>query len=226
MNERFADRRSAGIALAAKLVPLRGSGAIVLALPRGGVPVAAEIATALGLPLDILLVRKVGLPHQPELALAALSGAEGQTLVVNDDVARMAHVSRPEIDRLAAPQRAELARRKALWLGDRPPPRLQGRPVILVDDGIATGATTRAAIAALRAEGAGRITLAIPVAPPETLEKLRDQVDEVVCLATPIPFFAVGAHYDAFPQVEDAEVRATLDRLRPPPESPAEAPVR
>ena len=214
MDERFSDRAAAGQALARRLAHLRGTGALVLALPRGGVPVAAEVARALDLPLDIILVRKVGLPGQRELALAALAGPDGQTLVVNRDVARLSDISAARIEELAAPERAELRRRHDLWIGSRAVPDPRGRHVILVDDGIATGATTRAAIQAVRAQGAARITLAVPVAPADTVADLAAQVDELICLVTPAPFWAVGAHYDHFDQVSDDEVRRTLDDLR------------
>jgi putative phosphoribosyl transferase len=220
----FADRRAAGAALAEALAASLADGTgvegvasgVVLALPRGGVPVAAEIARALNLPLDLMLVRKVGLPGQPELALAAVAGPEGAELVVNDAVAAASGIGRAEIERLAAPERAELARRRALWLGDRAPHDLAGRTAILVDDGVATGATMRAAIRALRRLGPARIVVAVPVAAPETLDGLRAEADAVVCLTAPERFRAVGVHYGRFPQVADDEVRRLLDAAAGP----------
>lgn len=223
--DRFADRREAGQALAARLGHLRGQDGIVLALPRGGVPVAAEVAQVLGLPLDLLLVRKVGVPGREELAVAAIAGAEGATLAVNDDVARMMGLTRDKIEALAERQKAELARRRALWLAGRPEPRVEGRLVVLVDDGMATGATMRAAVAALRGAKPSRIVVAVPVAPPEALADLRRAADEVVCALAPDPFWAVGSHYVHFPQIADEAVRALLDAQPPaPPQTPDQTP--
>lgn len=207
----YADRREAGRALVAPLARWRGSDAVVLALPRGGVPVAAEVARALDLPLGLALVRKVGVPGQRELAVAALAGPEGETLVINDDVARAVGLSAARIAELAAPERAELARRRALWLGEHPPPDFAGRPVILIDDGLATGATMRAAIAWVRARGAREVVVAAPVGAPRTVEALRRLADAVICPHCPDFFRAVGLHYRDFRQIEDGEVRALLD---------------
>lgn len=213
----FRDRVTAGDALARRLDHLRGTDAIVLALPRGGVPIGARIAEALGLPLDLVLVRKVGLPGQPELALAAIAGPEGRTVVVNREVAGASGETDARIEALAAPERAELARRRRLWMADREPPELTGRVAILVDDGIATGATIRAAARAVRAMGATRLVIAVPVAPPEEIARLREEADEVICLEEPVPFRAVGLHYQSFPQVSDTEVRRLLDAARAAP---------
>lgn len=207
----YADRAAAGRALVAPLDGFCGSDAVVLALPRGGVPVAAEIARALDLPLGLALVRKVGLPFQPELAVAALAGPKGETLVVNDDVARHAGLTPDRIEDLAAPERAELARRAALWLGAHPPPDLTGRTVILVDDGLATGATMRAAVAWARSAGAASVVAAVPVGAPSSIAALRDLADAVICPEVPVRFRAVGLHYRDFRQIEDPEVRAILD---------------
>jgi putative phosphoribosyl transferase len=206
MATMFADRREAGRLLAERLEGQRGKAGIVLALPRGGVPVGDEIARALGLPLDLVLVRKVGVPGHEELALAAIAGPAGEEIVVNEDVARIVRADRARIDKLAEPQRAELLRRRTLYLGDRPPPDLAGKVAILVDDGVATGATMRAAIRALRALGPARILVAVPVGAPDTLDRLRAEADEIVCLSEPDPFIAVGAHYARFPQTSDDEV--------------------
>lgn len=208
----FRDRQAAGRALAERLAHLRGAAATVLALPRGGVPLGAEIARALGLPLDLMMVRKVGLPGQPELALAAVAGPAAEVLVVNHDIAALEGIGPDEIERLAAPQRAEIARRRTLYLQGRPPPDLAGRTAIVVDDGVATGATLRAALTALRALGPARVVVAVPVGPPAVVAALGALADEVICLETPPHFRAVGAHYADFPQVSDAEVQALLAR--------------
>lgn len=204
----YQDRSEAGAVLAAELEGWRGADVVVLALPRGGLPVAAPVAAALGLPLGVMPVRKVGLPGHPELAVAAIAGPRGQTLVVNDEVAAIAGLTRAEIERLARPERAELERRHALYA----PPDLElaGRCAILVDDGLATGTTMRAAIRALRAQGTARVVVAVPVASREALAQIAPEVDEVHCPRIPRPFLAVGAHYRAFPQVSDAEVITLL----------------
>lgn len=212
---RFADRTAAGRALAARLEPFRGCDGIVLALPRGGVPVAAEVADALGWPLDLMLVRKVGVPGHRELAAAAIAGPEGEALVINDDVMAEARLSETDVQRLVAPERAELKRRRLAYLGDRPAPDLRGRTVILIDDGAATGATMRAAVRALRRFGPGRIVVALPVASAEAEALFRAEADEVICLAVPQPFYAVGAFYRDFDQVSDGKVVAMLAH-RPP----------
>jgi putative phosphoribosyl transferase len=210
----FADRRAAGRALAERLAGLAGPETVVLALPRGGLPVADEVARALGAPLDIVLVRKIGMPGNPELALGAIAGPGGQTMVLNEDLVRLYGIDRDTIEAQAAPQRAELERRRRLWGGRLAPGALKGRTVVLVDDGIATGATMRAAIAAVRADGPARVVVAAPVAPPEVVAAMEDLADRVVCLATPRDFTAVGLHYSSFPQLEDDEVRRILDGAR------------
>ncbi len=212
----FRDRIEAGKQLATQLAPLLDGPAVVLALPRGGVPVAAEIARKHALPLDLILVRKVGLPGHEELAVAAIAGPDGAEMVVNEDVAAATGLDRAAIDRLAQPERAELQRRRALYLGDRPPVPLSGKTAIVVDDGIATGATMHAAIKSIRQQGATQIILAVPVASADVLDQFRAEVDQVVCLETPLPFHAVGAHYRSFPQVDDDEVRAGLTAFPPP----------
>lgn len=213
----FEDRTEAGRKLAARLGSGLDRAAVVLALPRGGLPVAAEIARTLRLPLDLMLVRKVGLPGHAELALAAIAGPEGEEMVINEEVARSTGLNHADIRRLAVPEVAELKRRRTLYLGDRPAVPLTGRTVILVDDGIATGATMLAAIRSVRKASPSRIILAVPVAPADTLATLRSEVDEIVCLDVPPSFYAVGAHYHHFPQVSNLEVTQILAAFAPPP---------
>jgi len=204
---RFEDRRVAGVALAQQLGQYRGRpDAIVLGLPRGGVPVAYEVARALEVPLDVYIVRKLGLPGHEEFAMGAI--ASGGTVVVNPDVEQL--VSQHIIDVVAAQEGRELERREHLYRGDRPPLDLAGRVVILVDDGLATGSTMRAAAGAVRKQGAARVVVAVPVAASETCTALRAEVDEVVCAYTPEPFRAVGLWYRDFDQTSDDEVRQLL----------------
>lgn len=207
----FADRRAAGRALGRALEHRRlAPPVVVLALPRGGVPVAAEVARALRAPLELLLVRKIGAPGQPELAVAAIVEGEPPDVVVDETVRASIGVHRGWIERQAAVELREIERRRRLYRADRARVPLAGATVVLVDDGIATGTTVRAALQALRRRGPARVVLAVPVAPPETLARLRDDVDEVVCLAQPTPFVAVGCHYVEFGQVGDDEVRSSL----------------
>ena len=189
---RFRDRQAAGRALAASLVPY-GADALdllVLALPRGGVPVASEVAQVLGAPLDVFLVRKLGAPGREELALGAL--ASGGVRVMNDELVRSLRVTEPEISAVATREEEELLRRERLYRGARPLPHVAGRTVIVIDDGLATGATMRAAVAALRQKNPERIVVGVPVASAEACEMLRREADAVVCLATPEPFLGVG----------------------------------
>jgi putative phosphoribosyl transferase len=206
----FVDRVDAGRQLAARLEHLRGPDVVVVGLPRGGVPVAYEIARALDAPLDVIVVRKLGVPFQPELGMGAVG--EGGTKVVNDEVVRMAGVSAAELASVEASERAELERRVRRFRGQRPPLSLAGRTVVIIDDGIATGSTARAACQVARAQGASRVVLAVPVAPPESAASLRADADEVICLETPQWFFAIGEFYDDFTQTSDEEVVALLDR--------------
>lgn len=209
MERAFADRVDAGRRLGAAVRDrLRGGPALVLGLPRGGVPVAVEVAAALGAPVDVLVVRKVGVPTQPELAMGAVAG--GGVTVRNEDVLRLLPFAAPLFESAAARERAEVERRERAFRGDRPPLAAEGRTVVLVDDGVATGATVRAAIAAARALGAARVVVAVPVASPEALALLEAEADEVVCLEAPRAFHAVGAWYADFPQLTDEEVRALL----------------
>ncbi|MGR3760606.1 phosphoribosyltransferase [Roseobacteraceae bacterium NS-SX3] len=204
----FQNRTQAGEALARQLAEVPLPDPVVLALPRGGVPVAVPIARALGVPLDLLLVRKIGMPGNPELAAGAL--AEGGEPVFNAPLLKMAGLGPPDFEDLIAQERATNAKRRQLYLQGRAPVSVEGRTAIVVDDGIATGATMRAALAGLSARRPARIVLAVPVAPPETVDEFRRLVDNVVCLSRPDPFWAVGAHYTDFAQVSDAEVAAAL----------------
>lgn len=207
----FSDRNEAGRLLGERLLHLRGGDNVVLGLPRGGVIVAAEIAAALDAPLDVLVVRKLGAPAQPELAIGAVTDVEGPQAILNDHVIRAVGASPEYIELESQRQLAEVRRRHALYRGGRPAVRLEGRCAIVVDDGIATGATVRAAIQALRRQAARRVVLAVPVAPADTAEALRREVDELVCLHAPRNFTAVGAFYADFSQTTDDEVIATLE---------------
>lgn len=214
--ERFEHRAQAGQALGRRLQELGlPRPLVVLALPRGGVPVAAEVARALQAPLDLLLVRKIGLPWQPELALAAVVEGDPPQIVVDEQVRRMAGLDDAYIQAEAQRQLKEIARQRQRYLRGRRPVELRGATVVVVDDGVATGTTVRAALKALPALGVARRVLAVPVAPAETLQALQAEVDQLVCLMTPEPFRAVGLHYRRFDQVEDEEVIAALDAAQP-----------
>ncbi|WP_421858899.1 phosphoribosyltransferase [Oricola sp.] len=212
----FDNRTEAGARLAARLATTRLDDAIVLALPRGGVPVGAEIAKRLGLPLDVLLVRKIGAPGQPELAVGAVSKRNRVRITVNRDIACQLGLSDEDVSRMGEEQAAVIERRRKALLGDRSPLLLDGKTVIVVDDGVATGATARAALQIVRQERPARLILALPVAPADGLEALSKLADEVVCISTPAPFFSVGTHYRDFSQVSDAEVIELLRRLGRP----------
>ncbi len=208
----FADRRAAGRALAGLLAHRAGEPEmVVLALPRGGVPVAAQIARALGAPLDVLVVRKLGVPDREELAMGAI--ATGGTLVLNEDVLALAQVDRAGLARVALRERRELERRELRYRGGRPAPHLAGRRVIVVDDGLATGATMRAGVTAVAEAGARAITVAVPVAAQEALDIFAGRVDELICAATPSPFRAVSAWYGDFTATGDDEVIALLAQM-------------
>ena len=212
----FADRRQAGRALATRLSEYASrSDVIVLALPRGGVPVAFEVAQALGAPLDVFVVRKLGLPGQEEFAMGAL--ASGGVRILDEETIRLAGVSAEELRWVTEFEQAELERRERRYRGDRPFPDLAGRTVILVDDGLATGATMRAAVTALRQEGPARVVVAVPVAAPETCDAFREIADDIVCAMTPERFRAVGLWYSDFSQTTDEEVHELLDRSRAAP---------
>ena len=204
MTRTFRNRTEAGRLLGRQLQAMQIPDPVVLALPRGGVPVAAEVARALHAPLDLLLVRKIGALHQPELAVAAL--AEGSELVTDEESLAWTGATDEYVARQAEVQRAEIERRRQLYLAGRAPVPLAGRSAVVVDDGIATGTTAKAALQALRRRGPALVVLAVPVAAPDSLALLAPVVDEVVCLSQPALFRAVGEHYDDFEQVADEEV--------------------
>ena len=209
----FRDRADAGRHLLSKLGAYQGRpDVLVLGLPRGGIPVGYEVARGLGAPLDVFVVRKLGVPGQEELAMGAI--ATGGVRIVNRDVVDALHIPPHVVDRAAAEEARELERRQQSYRGERPEPRVEGQTVILVDDGLATGSTMRAAVAALRQQGPARIVIAVPVAAPSTCQELRHEVDEIVCFATPEPFMAVGRFYDDFAQTTDEEVRELLAAAR------------
>jgi putative phosphoribosyl transferase len=207
---RFPDRAHAGRALGERLREQYAGtpNLLVLGLPRGGVPVAYEVARALDAPLDVFVVRKLGVPGHEELAMGAI--ASGGTRVLNETVVSALGLGEQEIARAAAAERTELARRERAYRGDRGPVDASGRTVVLVDDGLATGSTMRAAVLALRAQHPERLVVAVPVAAYQTCEELRDVADDVVCLLTPEPFYAVGAWYEDFTPTSDEEVRRLL----------------
>ncbi len=210
------DRTQAGIQLAAELLRFKNRDPIVLALPRGGVPVGFEVAKALDAPLDLVLVRKIGAPLQPELAVAAVVDGEKMEIVINEGVLEALALSEDYVREQAKREVEEIERRRRTYLGGRERVRVDGRTVLVVDDGIATGATVRAALRAVRRREPGHLVLAVPVAPAETvLQLLQSEVDEVVCLATPSPFGSIGQFYVDFRQVGDDEVRDLLDRIAP-----------
>jgi len=215
MIRRFRDRAEAGRELASRLRPYAGrDDVLVLALPRGGVPVAFEVARELGAPLDVFLVRKLGVPGHEELAMGAI--ASGGVRVLNRDVVRALGIGERALEAVTAREQRELARREQAYRGDRPQPDVKDRIVILVDDGLATGSTMRAAIMALRQQDPARIIVAVPTAAPEVCEQMRDVADEMVCATTPSPFFGVGQWYDDFSETTDDEVRQLLEEARRP----------
>jgi putative phosphoribosyl transferase len=218
----FRDRADAGRRLAERLAAHKGEHPVVLALPRGGVAVGFEVAKALAAPLDLLMVRKIGAPTQPELAAAAIVDGDRPTIVVNRDVVEGLAIPSTYIEAEAGRQLAEIARRRSLYLPGRLAVPLAGRTVIVVDDGIATGATTRAALRAARHAQPKRLILAAPVAPPDVAADLAAECDEVVCLAEPSFFGGISLFYDDFHQLEDGEVIALLDEARAFAEPPAE----
>jgi predicted phosphoribosyltransferase len=229
MPPRFRNRVEAGRLLARRLQEyVHDPDVLVLALPRGGVPVAFEVAKALNAELDVFLVRKLGVPGYEELAMGAI--ASGGIRVINQDVVHSLGIPPGLIEVVAQKEQRELARREQLYRGSKPPPRIGGRTVILVDDGLATGSTMRAAVAALRQQQPARLIVAVPIAEPSTCLELANEVDDVICAVTPEPFVGVGLWYEDFSQTTDEEVRELLRRAaeewtrRNQPETPAAAP--
>jgi len=207
----FLNRTEAGKALARELVGRGYTDPVILALPRGGVPVGIEVVRELRAPMDLVMVRKIGVPRQPELAAAAVVNGENPQIVINERIAAQAGLSHDEIERLAQTQLDEIMRRREIYLKGRASVPVEGRTVIIVDDGIATGATMRASLKAVRKRKPTKLVLAVPVAAPDTLEALRGEVDEVVCLLKPQLLLGIGAYYADFGQTSDEEVIRLLD---------------
>lgn len=220
---RFHDRSDAGRRLAAALRGFRNQHPVVLALPRGGVAVGFEVARELDAPLDVILVRKIGAPLQPELAVAAVVDGERTEIVRNEDILEELSLPDSYVEKAAARELEEIHRRRALYLAGREPVPVADRTAIVVDDGIATGATVRAALRAVRRRKPKLLMLAVPVAPLEALQSLRAEVDEVVCLAAPVSFGAIGRFYTDFRQLDDDDVRSLLERAGPDGERSADA---
>ena len=209
----FQNRTDAGRRLAGVLMKYKGQHPVVLALPRGGVPVAAEVAAVLDAPLDLVLVRKIGVPNQPELAMGAVTDGKQPAVVRNDEIIELCGISEEAFEAVCKEELIEIERRRQRYIGDRPRAEVEGKIVIIIDDGIATGATTLAAIKAVRSRKPRELVLAVPVAPPNSIEKLHSEVDAVVCLDAPRDFGAIGYFYRDFRQVDDEEVIATLKQF-------------
>jgi putative phosphoribosyl transferase len=210
--KRFADRVEAGRSLASALLYLKGKDAIVLAIPRGGIVVGFEVANALGIPLDVIIPRKIGAPDNPELAIGAMT--EDGTIILNQRLIKYLQVSEDYIKRESEKQRLEIERRLKLYRGEAPYPNLKSRDVIIVDDGIATGSTMKAALASVRKRGAKTVVIAVPVGPPSTIRELKRQADCVVCLHAPEYFEAIGQFYEDFTQTADEEAVRLLKLSR------------
>ena len=210
--KRFADRVEAGRSLASALLYLKGKDAIVLAIPRGGIVVGFEVANALGIPLDVIIPRKIGAPDNPELAIGAMT--EDGTIILNQRLIKYLQVSEDYIKRESEKQRLEIERRLKLYRGEAPYPNLKSRDVIIVDDGIATGSTMKAALASVRKRGAKTVVIAVPVGPPSTIRELKQQADRVVCLHTPEYLEAIGQFYEDFTQTADEEAARLLKLSR------------
>ncbi len=213
----FPARADAGRQLSAALPALDRYETVVIALPRGGVPVAAEICTDHDLPMDLLLVRKIGAPGQPELAVGAVTDGEAPGIIVNTEIALQFRLSKSDVEEMALDLLPEIERRKKAYLAGRVRAELAGKTVVVVDDGVATGATLRASLRALKATGPGRVIVALPVGPSDLKARLRGLADLVICLSDIRFFRGVGGAYRSFPQVDDAEVRGTLSRFAPKP---------
>lgn len=207
----FKDRKQAGKQLGAALLKYKGENPVILAIPRGGVPVAYEAAIALDAPLDIVVVRKLGAPGQPELGIGAVVDGDHPQGVLNEEIMAELEVSQDYLDREVARQLKEIRRRQEAYRGGRGPQQLEGRTVIVIDDGIATGGSMRAALRGVRRSNPKRLVMAVPVAPQETIESLRPELDDVVCLSTPEFFAAIGEFYEDFRQTSDKEVTELLD---------------
>ncbi|HVZ27588.1 MAG TPA: phosphoribosyltransferase family protein [Rhizomicrobium sp.] len=217
----FRDRDDAGLRLAAALAAFKGRACVVLALPRGGVPVAAHVADILDAPLDLLLVRKIGAPQHEELAVGAVIDGGAPIVIRDEAMIRVTGTTPQQFDAICARELAEIERRRRFYLAGRPAPDLKGKIVIVVDDGLATGNTMRAALKAVRRRDPAMVVMAIPVAPAGVADDFRGDADLVVCLATPEPFGAVGYFYGDFGEVSDAQVIALLSRSRKPAAAPA-----
>ena len=221
---RFKNRSDAGRQLAARLANYKSQHPVLLALPRGGVPVAAEVALALGAPIDLVLVRKIGVPWQPELAMGAIVDGDSPIVVRNEDVIRLAGVDERDFQAVCEREFAEIERRRRLYLGGRARLGIKDRVAIVIDDGIATGATTRAALRAIRMRQPKKLILAVPVGPTDTIEAMREEADEVLCLGIYEVFGAIGEFYDDFRQITDEEVITILARFTGPgPAAPEDA---
>lgn len=208
---RFLNRTEAGKALAEVLAEKNYDDPVILALPRGGVPVAIEVVRALKAPLDLVMVRKIGAPGQQELAVAAVVNGDDPQIVVNEGIAQAFGLTDEDIEKMSHSRLDEIRRRRGVYLSGRTQVPIKGRTVIVVDDGIATGATTRASLKAVRRRDPAKLVLAVPVAPQDVVEEMRAEVDEVICLSTPHPFQAIGLHYVDFGQTSDEEVVRLLD---------------
>lgn len=208
---RFLNRTEAGKALAGVLAEKNYDDPVILALPRGGVPVAIEVVRALKAPLDLVMVRKIGAPGQQELAVAAVVNGDDPQIVVNEGIAQAFGLTDADIEKMSHSRLDEIRRRRGVYLSGRTQVPIKGRTVIVVDDGIATGATTRASLKAVRRRDPAKLVLAVPVAPSDVVEEMRAEVDEVICLSTPSPFQAIGLHYVDFGQTSDEEVVQLLD---------------
>lgn len=208
----FKDRSDAGKQLAAALPRLEPSEAVVIALPRGGVPVAAEICAAQGLPLDLAFVRKIGAPGQPELAVGAVTDGADPHVTVNEDVARAFHLTRQDVEAMGRALLPEIERRRQTYFPNRQQLALKNKTLVVVDDGVATGATLRASLAALKARDPARLIVALPVGPRDLADRIGGLADTIICLRDLGPLGAVGGAYRAFPQVDDDTVRATIER--------------